>query len=237
MTMSTKVSDDHATPPVPQPKETVATSAAPEVAAPASIGKRGTRASLWWGDGDPGREAAFTGIVQRQTAFVCRTLRRNHVRERHLDDVAVDVFMRLARWMQKKRTPRRERALLGTMARREALSYVRRGCTVEPIAFEDLGDDMPESRPGPEGAVYDAQLAGLLRTALAEMDEGDRVLLLRIDLDDEPYAEVAESLGRKPHAVYAQLRRARRDLRERVEGLCDAADLGWALCAVEGRRR
>ena len=214
-----------------QTKATTPTPAAQEVPAPVGIGKLGIRAPLRWTAGDPRHEAELTRIVKGRSASLQRTLRRIGVQVRHLDDVASAVHMRLHRWMQKNTLPQREAqlvSLLHRMAVRETLTYIRNGRTEAPaVSYEDAdADGLPEICHGPEHTVIDAQHKSLVETALGQMKQEDARLIRRVDFDDEPYADVADSLGRNPKTVYSQLVRARTELRERVLALCKDDDMG-----------
>ncbi|MFC6508765.1 zf-HC2 domain-containing protein [Promicromonospora citrea] len=100
----------------------------------------------------------------------------------------------------------------------EAISMTReagRATTVEDDTLDGLA-------PPVEGAELDAERqadVSMLRTALADLAEDDRRLLLDRHVHDKAVTDIADGLGVRPHAVTMRLRRAE----ERLAGAFAAA--------------
>ena len=88
---------------------------------------------------------------------------------------------------------------------------LRRASRLQPM---DAGVfDRPADRGAPIDAVADAELAGLVRRALAELPSRYRELLLLCDVHDLSYADAAAIVGTSVPAVRSRLHRGRQQLR------------------------
>ena len=62
-----------------------------------------------------------------------------------------------------------------------------------------------------------AELADLVRDALAVLNEDQKLAVLLNKFEEMSYAEIADVMGRSPAAVKSLLARARNQLREQLE--------------------
>lgn len=83
-----------------------------------------------------------------------------------------------------------------------------------------------------------SRLSRRIETALAEMDERFRTVLVFADLMDFSYREIADRLGVPEGTVMSRLFRARRFLRDRLGAVAQGAAVGVESCRLaSGRRR
>jgi len=78
-----------------------------------------------------------------------------------------------------------------------------------------------EPEAGAEVEDVTREVAGWLNGFLSELDEDDRTVLARADLEGRPHAEVAEQLGIGVKAMRSRLHRARHRLRARLLACCE----------------
>ncbi|WP_274993949.1 RNA polymerase sigma factor, partial [Promicromonospora iranensis] len=100
----------------------------------------------------------------------------------------------------------------------EAISMTRETGRAHPVQ----DDTLAALTPPVAGAELDAERQAdvtMLRTALSDLADDDRQLLLERHVHDRAVADIATSLGVRPHAVTMRLRRAE----ERLAGAFAAA--------------
>ncbi len=131
------------------------------------------------------------------------------------EDVASEVLIRTMSRIREHRPPENLAAYLRTAARNRAIDVVR-GRRRDARLVEVLGttqptayDDVPSERPDPENSA-------VLRRALGELSERQRLVLVRIGIEEASVPEVADELGLTPNAVHQLVFRARRRLREEL---------------------
>jgi RNA polymerase sigma-70 factor, ECF subfamily len=101
-----------------------------------------------------------------------------------------------------------------------ACRRMRRGRKNDPTLHDTLADHPLEAvHYGPEELVGRGELAVALGEALGELSAEDRAIVLLSDAQGWTAPEIAASLGRTPNAVRLRLSRARRRLREELQGL------------------
>jgi RNA polymerase sigma-70 factor, ECF subfamily len=165
---------------------------------------------------------AFAELVRlygpRVVGYFCKQLGDRAEAE----DLAQDVFLRLYR----SRTRYQPRASFATWlfhitqnVARNALRYRRRHPCVrlDPGAGRDgAAPDALLSDPGegPSGPLERAELAGVVRAAVARLAGRQREALELHQFHDRTYAEVAAELDMTPKAAKSLLYRARNELRE-----------------------
>jgi len=109
------------------------------------------------------------------------------------------------------------------MLRRASLRRRRR----EAVAASQLRDDVD-----PESATHRSAVLDALRTALAELDDEDRVLLAARYGDDQPAADLARSLGIPASTVRTRLSRATARVRRSLDDRFDGDRRAWAPALV-----
>ncbi len=127
------------------------------------------------------------------------------------EDLIAEAFVRLLRVLRAGGGPGDEfRPYLLTTMRNVLISWRRRDSAVSVVA------EVPEVRPetGPETVVAGRVHAALAAEAFARLPERWRLVLWRTEIEGEPPAKVASSLGMTANGVAALAYRAREGLRQ-----------------------
>jgi RNA polymerase sigma-70 factor (ECF subfamily) len=98
------------------------------------------------------------------------------------------------------------------LAKQRRRAWFRRWLPGEP-------PDLPDPGPAPLRATEANEVAHQVWTALHQLADHHREVLVLCDLEERPDSEVAEMLGIPKPTVKSRLRRARAALRERVPDL------------------
>jgi RNA polymerase sigma-70 factor (ECF subfamily) len=143
------------------------------------------------------------------------------------EDLAQEVFLRVYRSRKKYRARAKFSTWLFTIANNLALNALRsrqRKPTV-PLDVRDSGPLGP--RPAeqlvrdrasqPAQRVQQQELAGIIRRALDELNERQRMAVVLNKFEDMNYAEIAEVMGLTTKAVKSLLSRARTNLRSALK--------------------
>lgn len=146
-------------------------------------------------------------LVKRHSWAVGRHLQRHGVAACDMDDARQRVWLTTARHFDRIQQGR-ERAFLLTVARREAghtrRTYRRRSETTEV----DVNELVSSALPSDELLVH-RQLLEQAGTALQQMNDGLRVVVLLFALEETSTGEIAEFLHIPVGTVKSRLRRAR----------------------------
>jgi len=169
-----------------------------------------------------GDEDAFRQLVDRYRArifgFFCRRLGDHQEAE----DLTQDVLLRLFR----ARTSYQPRARFSTWVfhitqnvARNAVRFRQRHPSVRLTAAandERLLDGLLSAADTPSAPMERAELAGVVRAAIADLGERQRAALELHQFHDHTYAEVAAQLDMTPKAAKSLLYRTRNLLRARL---------------------
>ena len=105
-----------------------------------------------------------------------------------------------------------------TVLTRNAALNRRRGEQRRKNRQEELGEHIPDPRPGPEEEVLRKERAGTIQHAVAQLSQLDRSLFYRKYYYFQSTAQMAAELGLTQRAVEGRLRRIRLRLREALGG-------------------
>ncbi len=164
-----------------------------------------------------GDHDAFGQLVERYNARIFGFFRRRFGDRQEAEDLTQEVLLRLFR----SRHSYQPRALFSTwvfhitqnVARNAVRFRQRHPCVRLPMTVNELRSsttDMP-SRP-----LERAELAGVVRAAIANLGERQRAALELHQFHDHTYAEVAALLAITPKAAKSLLYRTRNLLRARL---------------------
>ena len=145
------------------------------------------------------------------------------------EDVTQQVFVRAYGALLRGERVRLPRHWLLRIARNECRRFAARRRRVEEVGFDEAIDVAPAD----EGARWSP---AEIRRALDELVPAQRQALVLRELEGRPYAEIARELRLTVSAVETLLFRARRSLREQLDGAlaCDAAEHALSL-ELDGR--
>ncbi len=179
-------------------------------------------------------EAAFNLFVRTYQNRVFALVHRMLGNRAEAEDLAQEVFVTVFKSIDLFRGDSR----LGTWLYRVAVNhcknrmkYLDRRRTRAHGAIDDAresdvsdGSAIGGRLPRPDEAMAGAQLEGAIQTALAELDEEHRVLIVLRDLEGLAYEEIQRITGLPDGTVKSRLHRARAALRDAVE-----RGVGWKL--------
>ncbi len=169
---------------------------------------------------EPATEVEFSTLYRATIAPLRRYLTRMLGNPSEAQDVAHDAYVRVFPAMGGGFV-RKPEALLYTAARRLAINRLRRR-GISPVSREAMVPETAAS-PGPDAAqeaILQQELE-LLQTAIADLPEGCRAVLLLRRIEQLSHREIADRLGIAVSTVEKQHARALRLLRESLEGALD----------------
>jgi RNA polymerase sigma-70 factor (ECF subfamily) len=176
-------------------------------------------------DDEPG---AFAQLVERYWTRVFGRFCRQLGDRQEAEDLTQEVFLRLYR-SRKRYQPAAKFAtwlfhITQNVARNAIRSRRRRPCTsLDALGYAD--DDplapglLPDRSESPSRPLERAEMAVVLRAAVARLAERQRTALELHQFEDRTYNQVAEELEMTPKAAKSLLYRARNQLRENLSGL------------------
>jgi RNA polymerase sigma-70 factor (ECF subfamily) len=172
--------------------------------------------------------AVIDALTGERDRFV-RMARSRVVSDADAEDVVHGALVRAAERASQIADPSRLRAWFYRILRRAIVDHHRRRSIELRAVTPDQEPAADDARPHVCRCAL--RLLGELRPAYAET-------VRRLDFDQEPPATVADTLGVTMANLYVRLHRARRALRERVEGHCRVSSIEPCLectCAAHAR--
>lgn len=140
------------------------------------------------------------------------------------EDLAQEVFLRVYRTRKKYRPKAKFATWLFTIANNLALNALRsrRRKPTVPLPVQDSGPLGPrpaeqlvaDSQAVPTRQLAQSELADVIRKALDELNERQRLAVVLNKFEDMNYADIADVMGLSTKAVKSLLSRARSRLRE-----------------------
>ena len=151
----------------------------------------------------------FRHVFEQHFERVCRNLRRLGVRERELEDCALEVFIVVHRHLDEYDRSRPFPPFLFGITLRVASDHRRR----PRYRREVLDDEMLDARDG-DADPLDLEARWIVIRALEALSEEKRALLVMHDLEEYTMPEIAHVLGVPLNTAYSRLRLARADFRQ-----------------------
>ena len=143
------------------------------------------------------------------------------------EDLCQEVFLRIYKARKGYRPRAKFSTWLFTIANNLALNYLRSKGRNASVAIGSAPNDskavvlVAHQLAGREGTpsteMRQAELADVVREALAVLNEDQKLAVLLNKFEEMSYAEIADVMGRSPAAIKSLLARARNQLRERLE--------------------
>ena len=150
----------------------------------------------------------FRSVFDREFHYVWTSLRRLGVPSRDLEDVAHDVFVEVFRNLARYDPSRPLRPWLFAFAFRFASDYRRLARHRVEVQDNDAGTS---ADPPADDALAARELRATIAQALESIDFVRRGVFILHELDGQPMAEIAETLGIPPNTAYSRLRVAREE--------------------------
>lgn len=150
-------------------------------------------------------------------AYVCRILRRLCVAQEHVEDLAQDVFIIVARKLQNYQHKGAIKGWLYRIAHHEVLhyrrSYARR--KHRGVPFTEYGEQTTaQSLWPPEQTVACKQVQGLVKQFLASLDEEKRRVFFLYEIEGLTAPEIAANESINLNTVYSRIRMAKKQWKE-----------------------
>jgi RNA polymerase sigma-70 factor (ECF subfamily) len=174
-----------------------------------------------------GDEAAFAELVERYQNRLVAVM--NHIvgNSDEAEDLAQECFLRVYKTRHKYTPKAKFSTWLFTIANNLALNAIRNRQRRQALPL-DLRDSGPHGLRPADPAVADREappthqlqqkeLAGIIRQALEDLNERQRVAVVLNKFEDMNYADIAEVMGLSAKAVKSLLSRARSKLREALQ--------------------
>jgi RNA polymerase sigma-70 factor (ECF subfamily) len=172
-------------------------------------------------------DAAFGELVERFQHRLVAVMHHLIGNADEAEDLAQEAFLRVYR-TRKKYTPKAKFSTwLFTIANNLALNALR-DRQRRPVLPLELRDSGPLPRPTegttpgrddpPAYNLQQQELADIVRQALDELNERQRVAIVLNKFEDMNYADIADVMGLTSKAVKSLLSRARAKLREVLQG-------------------
>lgn len=167
----------------------------------------------------PAPDAEFAAAYREHHAFVWRILRHLGVPDLLIDDLVQDVFLVAYRRWDRFDPTSSLRSWLYGIARR-VTADVRRGARRREARL--AAAPPPDSPPGPEDMLAEAQAADFVDRFLAGLDDDKREVFVLAEVEHLSAPEIAAATGAKLNTVYSRLRLARalfdRAVERRIRG-------------------
>jgi RNA polymerase sigma-70 factor (ECF subfamily) len=173
-----------------------------------------------------GEAAAFRAIMQRSNRRLYRIARAVMNDDSEAEDVVQESYVRGLTALASFRGDSSLTTWLSRIVLNEAMGRLRRRRpTVDVDALEDRqarqGDIIPfpltSREPDPERAIAQRQIKALLESAIDELPDSFRTVLMARAVEGMSIEETAELFDLKPETVKTRLHRARQLLREALE--------------------
>lgn len=171
-------------------------------------------------DDDPG---AFEELVEKYQHRLVAVLHHVVGNAEEAEDLAQEVFLRIYRARKKYRARSKFSTWLFTIANNLALNALRtkQRKPVVPLYLNDSGPLGPrpaeqlvrDQQHQPAQHVQQQELAAIVRQAVENLNERQRVAVVLNKFEEMNYAEIAEVMGLTTKAVKSLLSRARTNLR------------------------
>ena len=172
--------------------------------------------------------AAFAELVERFQHRLVGVMHHLVGSADEAEDLAQEVFLRVYRTRKKYRPRAKFSTWLFTIANNLALNALRdrQRRPVLPLEVRDSGPLGPRPTEAlaptrdepPAHNLQQQELAAVIRRALDDLNERQRVAIVLNKFEDMNYADIAEVMGLTTKAVKSLLSRARGKLREALQG-------------------
>ncbi|MCU0675479.1 MAG: RNA polymerase sigma factor [Myxococcota bacterium] len=159
--------------------------------------------------------ALFTALAPRVHGFFLRSFGAKDV----ADDLLQTTFLKLHRARDTFRPGAKVRPWVFGIAARVRADELRRRYRVPRSVSDDALDDLRFSVPPPRPEA--GQVAARVQTAIAELPESQRVVVLLHRFEGLTFAEIGDALGAAEGAVRIRAFRAYATLRKKLEDLSD----------------
>ena len=176
-----------------------------------------------------GHDAALNDLMERHATPVFHFLCRLTGNEEDANDLAQETFVRVFKSRDRFDPGQKFSTWLFTIAANLGRNHFRWRARHPNISLETpigdggeatqtLGNTLPSAAPNPNEQTLAGERAAAVRQAVAALPEDLREAIVLCEWEECSVAEAATILGSTPKAVESRLYRARRHLREALQG-------------------
>jgi RNA polymerase sigma-70 factor, ECF subfamily len=145
------------------------------------------------------------------------------------EDLRQETLLRVQRGLDGLEDQDRMGPWVARIARNAWIDHLRARRDAHPLPEGDLGVPPPLRTDAPEADDPGAFVASWMPLLIASLDEPDRTMLRRVELEGWSQARLAADLGVAPSTARTRVQAARRRLRARLDDCCDVAWEGGAV--------
>jgi RNA polymerase sigma-70 factor (ECF subfamily) len=173
-----------------------------------------------------GNAAAFEDLMVRYQNRLVTVLEHLVGRRGQAEDLAQDVFLRVYRSRKSYEPGAKFSTWLFTIANNVAANALRSASRRREVNLDGDGasgghpiDSLAQAASGqmPTRQLDKAEMRDIVRMALSNLSERQRMAVLLNKFEDMSYADIAETMHMSPQAIKSLLSRARVNLREVLE--------------------
>ncbi len=174
--------------------------------------------------------ATLANLYEQKVYRLAVNITKNH---EDAEDVRQEALFKAYTNLERFRGGSRFYTWLTRIALNEALMKLRERRPGREVSLDELietGDqtsvhwEVPDGRQDPEERCSSREVETRMRDAIASLDLPCRLVLLLRDIEDYSNQETAELLGVSMTTVKTRLRRARNDLKERLQAIRSSAN-------------
>ena len=177
-----------------------------------------------------GSKSAFETLMQHYYSRVLNFIFRFVANKELAEDLTQEVFVRVYKFGPRYKPKSKFQTWLYTIAKNICLNELRKNRDLiesldEPAQIGN--EDGPKQIADPEGSRADEKLflkerALIIRQAINELPENQRLAVILRRYENFSYAEIAETIGVSGKAVKSLLSRAKVNLKRRLSRLVDS---------------
>jgi RNA polymerase sigma-70 factor, ECF subfamily len=173
-----------------------------------------------------GQDTALNDLMERHATPVFHFLCRMVANEDDANDLAQETFARVFRARANFRLNEKFSTWLYTIAANLARNHFRWRSRHPNVSLDTAADDpeqsleniLPAKDAAPNEQTLDAERAAAVRAEVSRLPEDLREALVLCEWEERSIAEAAAILETTPKAVESRLYRARKQLRDRLQG-------------------
>lgn len=175
-----------------------------------------------------GDNSAFEALMRKYYPRILNFIYRFVPNRQIAEDLSQDVFMKVYKSAWRYRPQSRFQTWLYTIAKNVCLNELRRKRNLM-VSFDETnpsGENEPSGKiadPGsnPGTALLQKEKAALIRTAIADLPENQRIAVILKRYDKFSYAQIAATLNITDKAVKSLLSRAKENLKSKLADIVD----------------
>jgi RNA polymerase sigma-70 factor (ECF subfamily) len=105
-------------------------------------------------------------------------------------------------------------------------------------ADEAVHFDVADTEPSPEARLLDGSLSEDLQKVMDQLSEEQRLLVILADVEQLPYKDIAELMGKPVGTIRSRLHRAHKQMRQKLDRIRESKSAGckcgMGLCLNPG---